>query len=286
MMFDQFCRAHGLIVDHLEVGRWIRVPTTDHPRKKNGAYKYLGDIGFVQNHATQVDVSTWRPEGDAPNVNVEAIARKAAEFEKKMVDGWKRAAFRAAELLASATQKEHAYLMNKGFGDMRGLVLEDDTLVVPMRHWRTNDLVGAQLIRWIVDERRFEKKMLPGMRAKGAAFRIGLARAPRTWLVEGFATGLSVEAALRVLSLRDSVTVCFSDGNLIHVASQIDTPAIVFADNDESGAGQRAAIKTGLPYCMSGQIGEDANDMHKRAGVFKVANLMLDATLIEREPVS
>lgn len=286
MMFDQFCRAHGLIVDRLEVGRWMRVPTTDHPRKRNGAYKYMGDIGWVQNHATQVDVSTWKPDDATPNLNVEAIARKASEFEKKMVEGWKRAALRASELLASATQKEHAYLMNKGFGDMRGLVLEDDSLLVPMNHWRTNHLVGAQIIRWLPDERRFEKKMLPGMRAKGAAFRIGSARSPRTWLVEGFATGLSVEAALRVLSLRDSVTVCFSDGNLIHVASQIDTPAIVFADNDESGAGQRAAEKTGLPYCMSGEVGADANDLHKRAGVFKVANLMLDATLIQREPVS
>ena len=178
MTFDQFCRALGLIVDHVEVGRWVRVPTVDHPRTRNGAYKFMGDIGWAQNHATQVDVSTWKPDGATPNLNVEAIARKASEFEKKMVDGWKRAALRASELLASATQKEHAYLMNKGFGDMRGLVLEDDALLIPMNHWRTTHLVGAQLIRWIADERRFEKKMLPGMRAKGAAFRIGSARAP------------------------------------------------------------------------------------------------------------
>jgi hypothetical protein len=37
---------------------------------------------------------------------------------------------------------------------------------------------------------------------------------------------------------------------------------------------------------MSGDVGFDANDMHKRDGIFKVASLMLDATQVEREPVS
>ena len=286
MTFDQFCRALGLIVDRVEVGRWVRVPTVDHPRTRNGAYKFLGDIGWAQNHATQVDVATWRPDESTPNTNREAIAKKAAEFEAKRVQGWERAARRAADLAATATPKPHAYLMNKGFTDTPGLVLQDDVLLIPMNHWKSNRLVGAQLIRWLPEERRFEKKMLPGMRAKGAVFRMGSARAPRTWLVEGFATGLSVEAALRVLRLRDSVTVCFSDGNLVHVASQIATPAIVFSDNDESGAGLRAAERTGLPYCMSPVVGFDANDMHKHEGIFTVASLMLGATQLQREPVS
>ena len=57
MMFDAFCRAHGLLVDGIEAGRWVRVPTEDHPRTRNGAYKYLGDVGFVQNHATMTEVA-------------------------------------------------------------------------------------------------------------------------------------------------------------------------------------------------------------------------------------
>lgn len=276
MTFQDFCRAHGLIVDHLESGRWVRVPTTDHPRKKNGAYKYLGDIGWVQNHATQMEVSLWRPDVNAPAIDTQAIANKAAEFERRMVEGWGRAAAKAKGLIDGSTTAEHAYLHNKGFGDLRGLV-NDDALIVPMRHWRTNDLMGAQTIRWLVDELRFEKKMLSGMRAKGAVFRLGSPQAQRTWLVEGFATGLSVQAALRTLSMRDSVVVCFSAGNLIHVAAKLAGALFVFADNDESGAGQRAAIQTGKPYCMSGVTGEDANDLHKRAGLFKVATCMRDA---------
>ena len=66
MRFEDFCAAHGLIVGSLIEGRWVRVPTTDHPKKKNGAYKYLGDVGFVQNHATEVESSTWTPDSDAP----------------------------------------------------------------------------------------------------------------------------------------------------------------------------------------------------------------------------
>ena len=278
MQFDAFCRAHGLIVDGITPGRWVRVPTTDHPRKRNGAYKYLGDIGWVQNHALEMDVSTWRASDDElRGVDVQRIVRQAAEFDDKMRRGWARAAEKAEQLVARARQGEHNYLHLKGFGDQPGLVL-DDALLVPMRHWRTNRLVGVQTIRWLEAERRYEKLMLPGMRAKGAVLRLGSPQAARTWLVEGYATGLSVEAALRLLRLRDSVTVCFSAGNLIHVAQQLLGEAqtvAVFADHDASGAGERAARTTGAPWCMSPRQGEDANDMHQYEGIFRLANLML-----------
>lgn len=285
MNFTDFCRAHGLMVDSVVEGRWMRVPTADHPRKKNGAYKFLGDVGFVQNHATQVDVSVWRPDGDVPKIDAERIAAKAAAFEQKMREGWARAAQRAHQLIASSKQAEHNYLHIKGFGCTRGIVTDDGSLLIPMRHWRSNDLMGAQLIRWIDEERRYEKKMLTGMRAKGAVFRIGSAQAARTWLVEGFATGLSVEAAIRLLNLRDAVLVCFSAGNLMHVAPLIGGERFVFADNDASGAGLKAAKATGLRYCMSGIEGQDANDMHLSDGIYKVASLMVDAISSEVETV-
>ena len=52
---------------------------------------------------------------------------------------------------------------------------------------------GAQLIRWLSEERKWEKKMLPGMRAKGAVLRLGSAAPWLTILCEGYATGLSIE---------------------------------------------------------------------------------------------
>ena len=53
--------------------------------------------------------------------------------------------------------------------------------------------------------------MLFGMR-KGASYRIGSARAAELWFVEGYATGLSVDAALKLCGSA-AVVVCFSASN-------------------------------------------------------------------------
>lgn len=275
MQFADFCRTHGLIVNGIEAGRWVRVPTEDHPRKRNGAYKYLGDVGWVQNHARDVEVSTWRPETDAPAVDLSRIHAEVKRHQDRMRAGWERASIKADAMLRSAKPGEHNYLHFKGHGDQSGLVLDDGSLLVPMRHWRTNRLVGAQVIAWDEDERKYGKKMLPGMRAKGAVLRLGSPQARRIWLVEGYATGLSVEAAVRLLRLRDAVVICFSAGNLIHVAQQLGALCVVFADNDASGAGERAAKSTGLPYVMSDVVGEDANDLHQRIGIFGFAQKLM-----------
>ena len=59
MGFDDFARSHGLIVSSLIPHRWIATPTEDHPRKRNGRYKFLGDIGWVQNWATMQTPVMW-----------------------------------------------------------------------------------------------------------------------------------------------------------------------------------------------------------------------------------
>jgi putative DNA primase/helicase len=277
MMFDAFARAHGLIVDGgIVPGRWMRVPTVDHPRSDNGAYKFLGDVGWVQNWATMPEPVTWKPERhEVQGVDVERIKRDAARHQQRVRDGWAKAGSRAAALIDAAKPGEHAYLECKGFADEMGLVGADGALIVPMRHWRSNALVGAQIIVWDGEAMKYDKRMLPGMRARGAVFRLGPQRAARTWLVEGYATGLSVLAALGLMKLRDSVLVCFSAGNLVAVARDMGLHGLCcFADNDASGAGERAARDAGIRWVMSPVVGEDANDMHKRAGIFQVAALM------------
>lgn len=287
MHFDDFCRDHGLLVEHVVEGRWMRVPTTDHPRKRNGAYKLMGSVGWCQNHAASPEVSKWSAtDENGPRVRTQQMANEAREFEARMqakiLAGWNRAAERAEQMLREATQATHPYLHIKGLADLLGLVAADGSLLVPMRHCRTNVLAGVQRIRWLPEERRYEKKMLPGMRAKEAVFRMGLPSARQTWLVEGYATGLSVRAAIKLLCLRDAVLVCFSAGNLTRVAPLLPGARLVFADHDESGTGQQAAVATGLPYCMSSAFG-DANDLHQREGIFKVASLMMDAMAIRDE---
>jgi putative DNA primase/helicase len=65
MEFLDFARSHGIIINDLPpFGQWVRYPTEDHPKSKNGAVKYLGDHGFVQNHATSTVVTVWKPDSD------------------------------------------------------------------------------------------------------------------------------------------------------------------------------------------------------------------------------
>ena len=63
MDFIQFARSHGIIINELPpINTWRRYPTEDHPRSRNGAVKFMGTHGFVQNHATSTVVSIWKPD--------------------------------------------------------------------------------------------------------------------------------------------------------------------------------------------------------------------------------
>jgi putative DNA primase/helicase len=240
-------------------------------------------IGTLYHEAT---ANGWRDNGEhrgppTPQELVERRRRQAARAAAAAAeDDRKHRGYRAAALAAQALVEQcelatHYYLNAKGLPEVLALV-NGATLVVPMRNLETNVLQGAQTIDWIPEERRWEKKMAVGMRAKGAVLRLGSPRAAETFLCEGYATGLSIELALRRLRLNASVLICFSDSNMAHVGAQVKTPAFVIADNDKSQAGERAAIKSGLPWRMSDVVGEDANDLHQRAGLAALCKLILD----------
>ena len=46
MNFEQFAGLHGIRVGAIVPGRWMRFPTDDKPRNRNGAVKYMGDWGL------------------------------------------------------------------------------------------------------------------------------------------------------------------------------------------------------------------------------------------------
>jgi len=257
MNFEDFARAHGLIVRDLIPGRWVRVPTEDHPRSKNGAYKYMGDVGFVQNHATQTEVQVWKPAKDY--VIDHKIVLKAKTLDDQRDKERAAAAERAVWIINQTLQASHPYLERKGFKS--GMVWYHDhkkTLVVPMRAF--NNVVGCQLISEDGD-----KKFLKGQQTNDATFTMGQGD---PILCEGYATGLSVMMAVSALKLRKSVMVCFSAGNLSRMAKKYNNPFIV-ADNDESGTGERVA--QGYKYWLSDTLGEDFNDFHQRVGLFQAA---------------
>jgi putative DNA primase/helicase len=276
--FVTFAQAHGVLIGDLYAGDRIRrCPTELNPRKKNGAWFWDGERGFVFAWDGEAKAQWYSDPNAKPWTPFEKAAwqakRRAMDEEHRR--GQQRAAMRAQELMRTSTPGEHSYLALKGFPKGQGLVLADGALLVPMRNVLTNDVQGAQVIRWNEAERRYEKKMLPGMKAKGAVLRLGRA-APETVLVEGYATGLSVEAAARSVGLPAAVLVTFSDSNLQHVAPLVKGRVFVYADNDKSGAGERAAQATGLPYCMSDVEDSDANDDHKQLGLMAVCKKLME----------
>lgn len=285
--FIDFARAHGVEIDPGKLfasERIKRCPTTDKPRSTNGAYYWDGEKGWVFNWSGEARVQWWNDphakEWTEEEKRAWAMKRRAAAVEVERKN--ENAALQAAMLLRSTVPGPHDYLIRKGLPKVDGLVMEDGALLVPMRNLFTNELQGAQVIRWTLEEMKWEKKMVPGMKAKGAVLRLGPKTAAETILCEGYATGLSIELAARQMRLNAAVLVCFSDSNMVHVASLLTKgKRIVFADNDKSEAGERAARETGLPYCMSAIEGEDANDVHKRGGLLPVCALLMEARRME-----
>jgi putative DNA primase/helicase len=267
MDFLSFCAAHGIIINHAPpIGVWKRYPTTDHPKKRNGAVKFMGDHAFVQNHATNTDVSVWNT--DAPvDIDTAKIARMAREAEITKRKAQAEAAARANDILAHSILAKHDYLKAKGFEDEWGRVWVKDgeqILVIPM--WIDGRLVGCQLIK--TDG---SKKFLYGQRTSGAEFCID--SRGENILCEGYATALSIQKAMKSLKRPYAIHVCFSAGNMKRVAE--GKRGLVVADNDASGTGERVAKEIGWPYWMSDTVGEDANDYHMRVGLFKFSQSLI-----------
>lgn len=232
-------------------------------------------IGSLYHEAIQ---HGWTAGHDlAIHEDVEAIRARHIRVQAEAKDAERQRAMRAkagaklaVKLLVECAFEPHIYLDSKGFGaDERGgmgMVHPCGDLMIPMRDCQTNQIINAQRIA-----PDGAKKFLPGARAKGGVHRLGGGN--ELWLCEGYATGLSVLEGLRALHRTATALVCFSAGNLVEVAQMIKGRRFVVADHDESGTGETAARKTGLPWVMPDMIG-DANDLHQTKGIRAVAALL------------
>ena len=279
MTFIDFARAHGVDIDSNRLypsEKIKRCGTVDKPKSTNGAYFWDGQRGWVFNWSGEAKVNWFNDPNAKPWTDEEkrawALKRASAASEQDRL--YEKVALEAEKTLNCAELKTHPYLQIKGFKDEMGLVL-DDKLLIPMRNVRTNKLQGYQWILWDMETRKYEKKMLTGMRAKNAVLRLG-DKSDESWLVEGYATGLSVRHAIKSVGINATVVVCFSAVNLVQVADQIQGNRFVFADNDESKTGEKAAIETGLRWTMADQVGWDANDLHVQKGLFHLVKKIMD----------
>jgi putative DNA primase/helicase len=263
MTFDDFARLHGVTISRMVPGKWVRVATEDKPRSRNGAYKFMGDVGFVQNWATMTEPAIWRAEGESRAVQ-QRIRQVADQAHAEAAANARKAAMRAESILGECELAAHPYLASKGFPEELANVWNresDNVMVVPMRCG--GRIVGCQLITPEGD-----KKFLYGQRSGGAEFVMG--QRGTHVLCEGYATALSVAQAMRNLKVPYVLHVTFSAGNMKKVAANLPG-GVVIADNDESRTGERVAQEIGWPYWISDRVGEDANDTHQRIGVFALA---------------
>ena len=276
MDFIQFARSHGILINDLPpLGVWKRFPTEDHPRSKNGAVKFMGDVGFVQNHATSTVVSIWKPDSPiTTKVKSTYLASiRSAEDEQKKKQH--QAMQRAVGMLNGSGLSTHPYLEAKGFPDEQGNVLWQDSkpvLLIPMRV--AGNLVGLQQI-----DEDGGKKFLYGQRTSNAVFTFD--NKGMNVLCEGYATALSVRLAFKQMKQRYTLHVCFSAGNMAKVAAGLE-PGLLIADNDASGTGQRVAEESGWKYWLSDRVGEDANDFHQRVGLFQFTQSLTRSMLGSR----
>jgi putative DNA primase/helicase len=279
MNFIDFARIHGVSIDSNRLyasDRIKRCGSVEKPNSGNGAYFWDGSRGWVFDWSGEARTIWYEDPHAKPWTEEEkrAWAAKRASANTEQQRHYEQAALQADITLRSAALNNHAYLDIKGFPETRGLVL-DDKLLIPMRNVVSNKLQGYQSIWWNMEQRKYEKKMLHGMRAKNAVLFLGSRNLSECWLVEGFATGLSMRDALRSVGLPASVVVCFSASNLVAVADQIKGKRFIFADNDESKTGEKTAMQTGLPWTMADTVGWDANDLHRKDSLFAVVEKIM-----------
>jgi putative DNA primase/helicase len=274
MTLQEAIRAAGMSPpNHMPIGRFVRFPGCGKSRGNTAGWcrvitPTLAVFGDWSSGLSQ----TWMDnEYRETEESRKAIAR-AREWDVRMRardrQRNREAADRGWQLaMREAKDGPHPYLERKGIRRF-GLVHEHN-LVVPMWSIQTGEIVGAQII-----SAEGEKKFLPGTRAKGAIYRFGMSTAKHVVLCEGYATGHSLKAALDLLTNDAQVLVCFSAGNLEVVSGHVPRHAVVAADNDASGTGERYALATGLRWTMPYEVGSDFNDLHQAMGLHVVAQRM------------
>ena len=240
MQFAEFAREAGLLVDYVSSdGKWHRVATSDHPRRKNGSYKLAdsGLIGWVQNFGTMAGPITWRRDkADAPvRIDRAVIARRQAQARRDLVKATQ--AVREFYIRCEPLRGGHPYLESHQLtmAGCYGLKIDGDGwLVVPVL--LDGNVMSVQRI-----SPAGEKKFWHGASVKGGSYLIERRGAQVTVLCEGLATGLAIFAAVPLTR----ILVAFNSGNLSKVHIPRRGLVVVAADNDHATA-ERIGHNPGL----------------------------------------
>lgn len=218
----------------------------------NTVYLNLRDLAFqewktgeaTQQTGTRADFAEWKRKAEEAQQVAQEAKREAQEA----------AAERARSILAHVLKAaQTAYTERKGLPSGHYLTNSAGATLIPIQD-ETGQTVNIQRIG-----PDGAKKFLPGGRVSGC-FHILHGKSPAI-LCEGFATGVTIHAATG-----REVIVAFSANNLPKVARVLaGRVALLAADHDNSGTGEKYAKETGLPYLMPPTVG-DWNDYAAQNG--------------------
>lgn len=245
MTFNDFCHDHGVLAPpYIEPGRWLRVPTVNHPRKKNGVVRLSDDgrVGWVRDWASMDTPAVWKADGGKKEGNF--VDSKEIESRRKMrLYEMEQATMKARGFwsrclpLNGPTEYLKAKdLMVDGCAGIRRT--ESGETVVPM--FIKGELASVQRIF-----PNGEKLFWAGAPSKGAIFRLNRKDGSVTIFCEGLATGLTIYEAIP----QSSVIITFSAANLALVAGWMKPTglAVVAADNDHETEG-RTGLNPGVEF--------------------------------------
>ena len=187
-----------------------------------------------------------------------------------------KAKIKADRMIAQASLSTHPYLVSKGFPEHKAWV-QGENLILPIRE-PNGEISNVQII-WPDGERGFDSRFLADGKISGCFLRLGTGT-EEFWIVEGYATGLSVRAALDQLDRRQDfcVVVAFSAHNMPNVAEALGEgpDRYVVANHDQKGTGKKYARKTDWPWWIPETPGQDANDLHQAEGLEALAGSLRD----------
>lgn len=261
---------------NIVAGRWLRFPGIGKGKaNRSGWCRLITPTLAIFGDWSSGLTETWRDGSHRDDAQTTRMLREARDRERRFAAEQRQrqetVAIEARRLVNEAILSGHPYLIRKGF-PARVALVRNGKLVVPVRDVSNySRILSAQLI-----DEAGEKRFLTGGKTRGGIYRIGPERAKRVVLCEGYATGLSIDAALQRLPGPHCVVVCFSARNLEWVAERYPS-ACIAADNDASRTGEESAKRTGLPWVMPPDVGTDFNDLHLQRGLHAVVEILRGA---------
>lgn len=291
------CEAVGICVPrNTKPGVWVQSPVIGKAKSNRSGRVLIFDDrqgGIAKNYTTGMQV-VFKLDGESQSRLTDSERREIRERQQARQRRQREeheAVARICEAIVRDCRTEtHPYLERKGFPDELALVHDDprkhmmgtpysDRMVYALKEFDGPLLVVPGRIGGAVSTVQFitadgAKTNIRGGKMDGASHRIATGR--ETWVAEGFATALTVRAALRLLGRSATVLSAFSASNAAKVAEAIPG-SILAADHDKPvpqfdglGTGEFYARRIGHVWSMPPAPG-DFNDYQESEGLRAVA---------------